>query len=248
MLDLFLKSNLKEEWYGNENIIISNLGRVYINKKLDSRYQIYKDSIKLQFNNNLSYNYTIENHFLSKGYKINFKEIIYTEKKVVEHYPENWKYYSKIIYEYSLFLINNSYTNFNETLKYFLRGKDYKLSLINTHSLLKPCFVRYIKARKCSNNFETFSKRISQERNENILILYDVPIILDQNSNLMLLSNLRIPLEESLNINKKWGTYYCISLGKVQKIDKVRIIFSFKKGFLVRKIDLVIKAICYEKI
>lgn len=245
MLDLFLKSNLKEEWYGNKNIIISNLGRVYINKKLDSRYQIYKDGIKFLFNNDLSSNYTIKTPFQSKGYEINFKEIIYTEKKVVEYYPENWKYYSKIIYEYSLFLIKNNYTIFNESFKYFFKEKNYKLSLEDIHSLLKPCFVRYTKAKQDFNNFELFSKKLLQERNENILILYDVPIILDQSSNLILLSNLRIPLEEILNINKKWGTYYCISLGKTQKIDKARIIFSYKKGLLVRKIELVIKAICY---
>lgn len=247
MLDLFLKSNLKEEWCGNENIIISNLGRIYINKKLDSRYQIYKDGIKFHFNNDLSSNYTIEKYFHSKGYEINFKEIIYTEKKVVEQYPENWRDYSKIIYEYSLFLLKNNYTTFNESLNYFFKGRDYKLLSEDIHSLLKPCFVRYIKAKQNFNNFELFSKKLLQERNENILILYDVPIILDQSSNLILLSNLRIPLEEILNINKKWGTYYCILLGKAQKIDKVRMIFSYKKGFLVRKINLVIKAICYEE-
>lgn len=247
MLDLFLKSNLKEEWYVNENVIISNLGRVYINKKLDSKDQMYNNGFKFQLHSGLSYNSALEKYFLNKGYKINFKEIIYTEEKIVERCPENWRYYLKIIYEYSLFLIKNNYTTFNESLNYFFKGKDYKLSLMDTHNLLKPCFVRYIKARKYPNNFEVFSKRIIQERNENILILYDVPIILDQNSNLMLLSNLRISLEEILNINNKWGTYYCISLGKTQKIDKARIIFSYKKGLLVRKIELVIKAICYEK-
>ena len=209
-----------ESTMGNEYVLGTNLGRIYVNSRIKD-YELLSPK-ELRIGNNIinlpektQYGNTTYTHSALRTFNVG---------ELLGYFKIGDYFLERLIREN----INCSFENI-----YFL--KDIPLSDTDKHSLLKPVYYRYISIKR--NNYralkvigDNLKKRNKESDNIDYkkMVLYDIPCII-KDSKLSILDNLWIDISEFLEIPVN-GNYIpcvfnCLSLG-VDKFDRVEIILE----------------------
>lgn len=209
-----------ESTMGNEYVLGTNFGRVYVNSNIKDYEFIVPDKLRIGINT------------INLPEKTQYGNIIYTHSALRNLNTGNLLEYFNIA-DYFLERLIRENINCSFENIYFL--KDIPLSDTDKHSLLKPVYYRYISIKR--NNYralkvigDNLKKRNKESDNIDYkkMVLYDVPCVI-KDSKLRILDNLWIDISEFLEIPVN-GNYIpcvfnCLSLG-VDKFDRVEIILE----------------------
>lgn len=225
-MEFQLKSNLTEEKKGNRYIIITSLGRVYINLRVCD-YKADGDKIMLG-------SQVIEHRSYFPEYGRRYKEIVYKiegrnniDIETIGSWLDISDSFMKRIIKAKLNCFYGEIPfldNFTSTNK---QDRD---------CLLKPVYHRYkmikrsnpIALKKILEKIESKNPK-SVEIKADGIVLYDVPCIV-KDSKLRLLEGIELDLSEYVDIQE--GNRYipcdfqCVSLGKIEKFDRVEIVLE----------------------
>ena len=209
-----------ESTMGNEYVLGTTFGRVYVNSNIKDYELVAPNKLRIGTNT------------INLPEKTQYRNITYTHSalrtfnlgELLGYFKIGDYFLERLIREN----INCSFENI-----YFL--KDIPLSDTDKHSLLKPVYYRYISIKR--NNYralkvigDNLKKRNKESDNIDYkkMVLYDVPCVI-KDSKLRILDNLWIDISEFLEIPVN-GNYIpcvfnCLSLG-VDKFDRVEIILE----------------------
>lgn len=209
-----------ESTMGNEYVLGTTFGRVYVNSNIKDYELVAPNKLRIGTNK------------INLPEKTQYRNITYTHSalrtfnlgELLGYFKIGDYFLERLIREN----INCSFENI-----YFL--KDIPLSDTDKHSLLKPVYYRYISIKR--NNYralkvigDNLKKRNKESDNIDYkkMVLYDVPCVI-KDSKLRILDNLWIDISEFLEIPVN-GNYIpcvfnCLSLG-VDKFDRVEIILE----------------------
>lgn len=209
-----------ESTMGNEYVLGTTFGRVYVNSNIKDYELVAPNKLRIGTNK------------INLPEKTQYRNITYIHSalrtfnlgELLGYFKIGDYFLERLIREN----INCSFENI-----YFL--KDIPLSDTDKHSLLKPVYYRYISIKR--NNYralkvigDNLKKRNKESDNIDYkkMVLYDVPCVI-KDSKLRILDNLWIDISEFLEIPVN-GNYIpcvfnCLSLG-VDKFDRVEIILE----------------------
>ena len=247
-MNLYLTSdNHNEIIKGNRAIILSSLGRIYAlpNYVNNISFRYSYSEFTLNINNNKTiYSKEIKDFY---NYGTRYGDIIYKYNNISTDTSKLIKYL-EISNSFMTFLIDN---NINMSFEHIIKSYSHILSFNDIHSLLKPVYVRYMRARKNFKNLISIRENIGIQ-NIRKVVLYDVPCII-KDSMLRLLDNFWINLVENIEVKTEnppfftYRDYNCLSLGNIKKFDKVEIelfrennqnSINFYNGISIKKITL----------
>lgn len=252
-MGLYLVSkNPKEICMTNRNLILSSLGRIYTTVD-------HIDNISFTYNySEFIININNRNPIFSKqisginNYGNKYGEIHY-EYNNISVDTTTLIDYLKLSNSFMAFLIDR---NINAPFETIIQDYNPTMSINDIHSLLKPVYIRYMKAKRNPQNLINIRNNInnpSNIRNIKKITLYDVPCIIE-NSRLRLLDNLWIDLTELVDVQIsdppyiRYVKFKCISLGRINKFDKIEIqlfketdlkSINFYNGISIKKIILM---------
>ena len=209
-----------ESTMGNEYVLGTTFGRVYVNSNIKDYELVAPNKLRIGTNTislpeKTQYGNTTYIHSALRDFNVG---VLLTYFNVTDYFLE------RLIREN----INCSFENIH-----FL--KDIPLSDIDKYSLLKPVYHRYISTKKNKPSVlrkieDNLKKRNKESYNIDYdkMVLYDVPCIIGE-SKLRILDNLWIDISELLNISVNERNiscvFNCLSLG-VSKFDRVEIILE----------------------
>lgn len=209
-----------ESTMGNEYVLGTTFGRVYVNSNIKDYELVAPNKLRIGTNT------------INLPEKTQYGNIIYTHSALRDLNTGNLlEYFNTADYFLERLIRENINCPFENI--YFL--KDILLSDTDKYSLLKPVYYRYTSTKKNKPSVlriigDNLKKRNKESDNIDYdkMVLYDVPCFI-KNSKLRILDKLWIDISEFLEIPVN-GNYIpcvfnCLSLG-VNKFDRVEIILE----------------------
>lgn len=247
-LDFMIPTELEEDFIGNREIVISSLGRIYINRNLSSRQTV-------------GYEFQIGNVYCGKG----FQSVTIDEKFIKSKFSDYEEVYGDIEYVFNhvfegadTFLVNISeyliisdiflrllikdYYKSNkqvtrlfmnqliDKLKKVLKEQDLDLKGEDIDTLLKPVYYRFTKMTRNEKSIEKLCSKLCAEERKypSKMTLYDIPADV-YSGQLRLLEGVTLDLTEYIPIGNNTFEFKCVSLGRIEKFDLVTIYFNKDK-------------------
>ena len=208
-----------ENTMGNEYLLKTNFGRIYVNSNIKD-YELLSP-------NELRIGTTI----INLPQQTIYNKIIYVHSETRDFNVGVLRRYFETSDNFLEELIKENVNCPFEEIPFL---NDIDLSDTDKHSLLKPVYHRYISTKR--NNplyLQNILKKLTERKNiisdaiyYDKMVLYDVPCIIE-NSKLRILDRFKIDISEYAVINGRYFSdkFSCISLG-VSKFDRVEIIFE----------------------
>lgn len=208
-----------ENTMGNEYLLKTNFGRIYVNSNIKD-YELLSP-------NELRIGTTI----INLPQQTIYNKIIYVHSETRDFNVGVLRRYFETSDNFLEELIKENVNCPFEEIPFL---NDIDLSDTDKHSLLKPVYHRYISTKR--NNplyLQNILKKLTERKNiisdaiyYNKMVLYDVPCIIE-NSKLRILDRFKIDISEYAKIGGRYFSdkFSCISLG-VSKFDRVEIIFE----------------------
>lgn len=212
--------NINEEIRNGRNVMITSLGRVYINPNTVSNYTYEQNQLNYMDMNNGTYRIEIKQAFPNYGVKYGDLTYVY-QNRILD--MRGVEAYLRISNEFLHYLIKNKpECSFEQSVEYFFNLYTLKLCQSDIRSLLKPVYIRYLQMKKNSFGLEKVKNGLGNIHSIEKVILYDVPVILN-NSRLRILENFYIDISEDIIFGREIIKFNCISMGGIRKFDKVEI-------------------------
>lgn len=208
-----------ENTIGNEYLLKTNFGRIYVNSNIKD-YELLSP-------NELRIGTTI----INLPQQTMYNKITYIHSELRDFNVGVLRRYFETSDNFLEELINENINCPFENIPFL---NDIDLSDTDKHSLLKPVYHRYISTKR--NNplyLQNILKKLIERKNiisdaiyYDKMVLYDVPCIIE-NSKLRILDRFKIDISEYVKIGGRYFSdkFSCISLG-VSKFDRVEIIFE----------------------
>ena len=208
-----------ENTIGNEYLLKTNFGRIYVNSHIKD-YELLSP-------NELRIGTTI----INLPQQTMYNKITYIHSELRDFNVGVLRRYFETSDNFLEELINENINCPFENIPFL---NDIDLSDTDKHSLLKPVYHRYISTKR--NNplyLQNILKKLIERKNiisdaiyYDKMVLYDVPCIIE-NSKLRILDRFKIDISEYVKIGGRYFSdeFSCISLG-VSKFDRVEIIFE----------------------
>lgn len=213
-------NNVNEEIQNGRNIMITSLGRVYINPSAVSNHVYDQNQLQYMDLNGNEYIGELKRIFSNYGEK--YSEITYTYQNRISDI-RILEYYLDISNRYLYYLIENKVEClFEKSTESFFSLFNSRLSQVDIHSLLKPVYIRYFQMKKNNSILEKIKSDLENIYSIKKVVLYDIPVILE-NSKLRILENFYIDISEDIIFGREVIKFNCISMGGIRRFNKIEI-------------------------
>lgn len=217
MLDL--KGN-NEKIINGRNVMVTSLGRVYINPNTVSNHVYDQNQLQYMDLNGNRHGVGLKEIFSNYGER--YSGVTYTYQNRISDI-RILEYYLNISNRYLYYLIENKVEClFEQSIESFFLLFNSRLSQVDIHSLLKPVYIRYFQIKKNNSILEKIKSDLENIYSIKKVVLYDVPVILE-NSKLRILENFYIDISEDIVFGREIIKFNCISMGGIRKFNKVEI-------------------------